>query len=315
MKNYYIYLFLLTLFVFGRNPNAIGQNLVPNPSFEDTVFCPTTANQLDKCAYWWPSLESPDYFHECDFITGSTGVPNNFCGFQYPNTGKAYVGFIPFTRTTLNGREYFTCQLLTPLSDGESYDVSFYLNWSAGIGKKIACNKIGVLFTTSNYNLSNPLQIMNFAHIYTDSVESDSINWKYINKKFIADSNYTYLSIGNFYDDVFTDTIALDPSAHAYYYIDDVSVTLDSTTQLINRFPDNIQVFPNPFETSVTIENDYANIVIIEIVNLYGQTMHKQTLDGTNSINLDLRYLTSGIYFLQINDKQKLLKVSKLIKT
>lgn len=307
------YLILFCALLFSATATKC-QNLVPNPSFEDTVSCPTTANQLDKCANWWPSLESPDYFHECDFITGQTGVPNNFCGFQYAFSGKAYLGFIPFTRTASNGREYFTCQLLSPLTIGTSYNVSYYLNWSAGSGKKIACNNIGFFFSTVNYDLNNPLQIQNFAHVYTDSIIKDSINWVYISKLFVADSNYSYLSIGNFFEDSFTDTISLDPSAHAYYYIDDVSIVPDSASSLNSADSLNYNVYPNPFVDYLTIELENANNYKIEIINLFGQIVFSKSYLNVKVINLDLKSLKSGIYFLSSRDDEHLNTVNKIIK-
>ncbi len=78
------YLFLIIVIVSINIGVLYSQNLVPNPSFEDTLACPTTANQLNNCAFWSVVYESPDYFHECDFITGNTSVPYNFAGISIP---------------------------------------------------------------------------------------------------------------------------------------------------------------------------------------------------------------------------------------
>lgn len=58
-------------------------NLVPNPSFEDTVSCPNYANQIDKAVGWHASRNTPDYFNGCDWLTSNQSVPNNFRGYQY----------------------------------------------------------------------------------------------------------------------------------------------------------------------------------------------------------------------------------------
>jgi hypothetical protein len=90
MKKIFIYLLLLFSTV------SFGQvNLVPNPSFEDTVACPTTANQVDRAVGWYPSRNSPDYFNGCDWINGLMGVPNNAVGFNMHTLEMLIVVLLP----------------------------------------------------------------------------------------------------------------------------------------------------------------------------------------------------------------------------
>ena len=104
------------------------QNLIPNPSFEDTICVwPIPGNACwdyhatvgTSCVDWYaPAGSLPDYFHvnynEIDSIWdridshGNTGngVPNNFFGNNiYPRTGNAYAGIstiILFTHEELD---------------------------------------------------------------------------------------------------------------------------------------------------------------------------------------------------------------------
>ncbi len=50
-------------------------NLVPNPSFEDTLYCPNVTNQIDAAMGWLNFGNTPDYFNACAPI--SLNVPNN----------------------------------------------------------------------------------------------------------------------------------------------------------------------------------------------------------------------------------------------
>ena len=292
---------LLLLF----NTSLFGQvNLVPNPSFEDTVACPTTANQINKAVGWHASRESPDYFNVCDFITGNTSVPSNFTGYQYARTGVAYAGFIAFYYPFPNGREYFSCQLNSPLQIGHTYNISFYISWSAGVSDLIACNKIGANFSLINHSLpNNPQPILNYSHIYSDSIVRDSLGWFNIHGSFIADSNYSYFTIGNFFDDLNTDTIMPGfPSADAYYYVDDISVIEDTTTSMWElQVKNRIKIYPNPFVDVLFIESSNNMLSSIELYDATNKLILKSIIELQARSKLNVSKLKSGLYFLKIN--------------
>ena len=50
------------LFFFFICEISFAQNLVPNPSFEDTLRCPNAVNQVDSAVGWIAYKGSPDYF-------------------------------------------------------------------------------------------------------------------------------------------------------------------------------------------------------------------------------------------------------------
>ncbi|MEI6815793.1 MAG: hypothetical protein WCL14_04215 [Bacteroidota bacterium] len=49
---------------------SFGQNLVPNPSFENYISCPTGTIEADSCLNWHNFGNSPDYFNICAGIFG-----------------------------------------------------------------------------------------------------------------------------------------------------------------------------------------------------------------------------------------------------
>ncbi len=57
--------------------SSFSQNLVPNPSFEDTVMCPSGSGLVEYCANWKIFRDSPDYFQECASLS-TLSVPYNF---------------------------------------------------------------------------------------------------------------------------------------------------------------------------------------------------------------------------------------------
>jgi hypothetical protein len=308
MKKIFIYLLLLFSTV------SFGQvNLVPNPSFEDTVACPTTANQVDRAVGWYPSRNSPDYFNGCDWINGLMGVPNNAVGFQYAHSGDAYCGIVAYMHNDPNAREDFTCALLSPLIIGKKYQLSFYTSWS---GKyRMACNKLGMLFSSINYNSTNNAPLNNYCQFYTDSIIVDSVGWVLVEGSFIADSNYSFLTIGNFFDSSMVDTIRPLPSSIAYYYIDDVSVTEDTSTSLpeLNSSSD-IKIFPNPVVDELFIESSNNPVSSLELFEATDKLILKTTDEFKARSKLNLDHIKSGIYFLRINFKNNTSSFHKLIK-
>lgn len=115
VKNYLI-LPVAMLFVLRVNGQI---NLVPNPSFEDTVECPHFASEIYKAAGWHTSKYTPDYFHQCDWLNGYSSVPGNFRGYQFAEDGDAYAGIATYSRNAPNFTETFTCQLLSTLIIGK----------------------------------------------------------------------------------------------------------------------------------------------------------------------------------------------------
>src|SRR5437868_5222781 len=84
---------------------CFSQNLVPNPSFEDTVACPNNLSQINRAIGWSSYRQTPDYYNSCSINGGYSGVPLNQFDYQYPRTGNAYAGL--FCRSSgLNSREY-----------------------------------------------------------------------------------------------------------------------------------------------------------------------------------------------------------------
>jgi hypothetical protein len=303
--------------VFGQ------MNLVPNPSFEDTVGCPTLIGQVTKAKFWYDINETPDYFNACSPVWQAS-VPYNFVGFQYPHSGDAYMGLCTYS-TVMLYREIIGAYLITPLVVGQKY----YLNLKVctgfrpyGGGDAAATNKLGVLFSTVDY-ISNPSPINNFSQIFTDSIISDTINWSIIKGSFIADSAYTFISIGNFFDDANTDTMHLNNFTGfiAYYYIDDVCVSTDSLysevwTALSQAvIKEQIKVFPNPVNGIITIENIPFNTSGIDIINLNGKIVRSLSIFKNNQVTNDLSDLMEGVYIIIVRRKNGYYKNLKFIKS
>lgn len=303
--------FFLILNFSYENQKAFAQNLVPNPSFEDTLFCPLYLAQLYSTSYWLNFGYSPDYFNSCNTI--GVGVPNSVFGYQYAHSGNGMAGLLlrrrPNAPTGPNTREYIAAELINTLTIGVKYYFSCWINFSYMPAGAVACNKFGMKLTTIPYDSSQSLLLVNnFAQIYTDSIISDTVQWYNLKGSFIADSNYHYLILGNFFDDQQTDTLSFSTIPDgAYYYVDDVCLSLDSAycenwTFLNNEMiqsENQINVFPVPTINIVNIESKYS-MIQIELIDALGRKLYYSLLSDNSKTELDLSNYPSGIYYIKI---------------
>lgn len=307
MKN--ILLFFLVIFTIAVKAQI---NLVPNPSFEDTINCPYQSGDIGKATGWTTLCGSPDFFNICNQY--DWGVPNNIFGYQQAASGNAYAGFATYSSDSPESREFAACNLSIPLIIGTKYYISFKvaLSLNSMSQTNYASDKIGATFTTGTY-ICNSL-ITNNPPVFTDSIITDSLNWTRITGFFVADSAYTYLAIGNFFDDANTDTVKFfnDFSDNAYYYLDDVAVSTDSsfvynysysTSITESNLQHQITVYPNPANNFINIQSGFNAPFDIVIYNSNGQLLYTEQDVNTDNLQLDINPYNSGLLFIKITSQ------------
>ena len=315
---------LISLVVFKSN----AQNLVLNPSFENTIPCWIFINlgtwQM-QCTNWYSaSGGSPDYFSETyDQMCYALPVPQSTAGYQYARTGVAYVGLAPFFTTIfpsyVNRREYIGGILSDTLKQGHEYCISFYV--SVADGMKYVIDGMGLYLSvdsavdyTINTNLSFMPQISN----PSGNIIYDTLNWVQISGTYIANGGEKYLTIGNFKDDANTMIDSTSSTANsAYYFIDDVSV-IDCTVG-INEVNDNKDVgrlYPNPANTVVYYENVLGEDESgkIKLMDMLGKEIKEHNLTkGSNLISIPVSDLSKGIYMVKVEITGRNNEIVKLI--
>ncbi|MDR3094308.1 MAG: OmpA family protein [Bacteroidales bacterium] len=245
--------FLLIPFVagYGQNYVVTGENLVPNPSFEQTRACPKDADYIGGVVAWnlFPNF-SADYFHRCaniyqtpeyqarfplEFIQNFS-VPNNMFGHQDARTGDAYAG-VSFCYEAL------AVKLIRPLDKDSIYQVEFYVNLSDS--SNVGTRYFGMYFSNSSVRVENDnrMQIAGFllneppqVHNPRERYLIDTVNWMPVTGFYTAKGGEQYIAIGGFYS--FHDSLvhyirpnrALKKNYRSiekvlgYYFVDDVSV-------------------------------------------------------------------------------------------
>lgn len=198
------------------------QNLVNNPSFESISTCGT---QATLAVNWQNPTQSgtPDLFNTCS----PNRVPSNGYYYQWPRTGISFTG-IWCTDPVAAVREYLHCQLTNTLVANNFYYMKFYA--ALYNSSKYACNNLAIYLSSNsiyqsgagNFLLSYIPQIKKF----NNPIIADTLNWVEISGIYQANGNENHITIGNFNNDLTTDTLCFNSNNiyGAYYFIDDVSV-------------------------------------------------------------------------------------------
>jgi hypothetical protein len=208
---------------------ASAQNLVPNSSFESYSSLPTGPGQYIRCNNWhnvngWPSFQwpyaSPDYLHYSG--SGGAQLPNSVFGTCTPFAGNAVMSAVIWY-TTPNFREYVACQLTSPMTVGQPYDITIHVRNSTsyilGIyGPQIALS-VNQLSQSTHEPISYTPQLVPASIIYSTS-------WVTLTYNFTPTQPFQHMTIGNFYNDAATVRQSFGGGAQgAYYFYDGMSVT------------------------------------------------------------------------------------------
>jgi hypothetical protein len=211
---------------------------------------------------------------------------------------------------------------------GHTYDVSVKI--SSSDNSKYTSNNFGVKFsTTTNFAIDNT------AHVNSTSIVTDKVNWITISGTFVADSNYSYVAIGNFFTDANTATSTSCPScsfAQHCYFVDDVCV-LESTIGFatgncaVPFTPSWIPVVPQSSCEMTISPNPGAGDVILHftsekdvsagfsIIDISGREIyHSNVLSGMeNDWVIDTKGFAAGMYTVRMNVDDGIQLTQKLI--
>lgn len=212
---------------------VVGQNLVPNPSFEEFVNCPKQLGNFHEDVIAWkaPTMGSTDYFNNCSTVMGT---PKNFNGEQAADFGQAYAGLYLYAPDDY--REYMHVELEEPLKEGVPYEISFFV--SLAERSDFAIKDFGVLFSSLPIQVESR-RVLSKMHLYRQTQNKyhfleikysefykDKKDWVKVQTAFVAKGTERYVTFGNFRNNVKTRNLMTRRNAKqgAYYYLDKVAL-------------------------------------------------------------------------------------------
>lgn len=221
------YPIILLLFLNYTN-SAISQNLVLNPSFENSIKCPVTTNNFDGFVADWACLPYTNitYFHSCA-NNNTAGVPYNWYGFQFARTGNGYASiYSKAWDWDPDKRGYITGIFSTILDKDSVYCVKYYTNLCDIANGAIQNIDAYIHDTLLVWNNGPAYYLINIdPQIKSSHILSDTANWEEIHGLYKAKGGEKYISIGNFNSDAHTTMVNFGEGATRIdYNIDDVSV-------------------------------------------------------------------------------------------
>jgi len=227
---------VFSMFSFGQE----AQNLVPNGSFESVDKKPKRLGSIESATGW----VSPTGVR-ADLFTSSKmpdiDVPTNIYGKEEAKDGINYAGIVAFSYGNKLPRSYVMTKLTAPLKKGMRYCVKFSV--SLAEASKYASNNMGMLLSKKPYGTDAKTSIIeepSLMHFDNDQkIMTARYNWTEICGVFEAKGGEKFVTLGNFLSNEETKSTRMkkDPKVKAkiiiaaYYYIDNISVTLLSDGQ------------------------------------------------------------------------------------
>lgn len=238
MKNRCWYYIVLLLILINTN-EAISQNMVYNPSFEEfTIDCNSVnfgamQSSFTNLPKWYSLYSGTHFLNICAndpqfFFT----VPRNDLGFQYPKTGNGYTSFIAYYYEDAGDfRGYIRGEFNDVLQMDTVYCVEYYLVL-AELGSNGAIMNVDAFLsdTIPVYPPWMPHELLFElpAQIRSKQILNDSINWMQVSELYKAKGGERYITIGNFMSRERTTKESWsqmpDHSTVVHYFLDDVSV-------------------------------------------------------------------------------------------
>ena len=182
----------------------MGQNLIPNGSFETYRNCPAQDNLLKEAIPWYnPNRATPDFYHQC-FNTGQMALP--------PRTGQGLARLF-FDR---GWGEYLGIRLKEPMVANECYHYEMYI--ATDTPNKYQTETIGAFFSAQPLSAPTSTEMFNVAPQVLDNLPKlPLLEWKKISGFVNARGGEEYVTIGSYYK---------TPPLLGFYYvfIDDISL-------------------------------------------------------------------------------------------
>lgn len=307
----------ITIAIIGLSAAvAFGQkndNLVPNGSFESIDKEPKKLGSIESAMGWYsPTGARADLFIPNKKVP-IIGVPSNQFGNESAKDGSNYAGIVTFSHNNKVPRSYVSNKLEVPLKKGERYCVEFHI--SLAEASAYSSNQIGVHFSSKAFASAAKDNIITKTHVLDEGnkIYSAPFGWDRVCGTFIAEGGEKYITIGNFTSNEHTKNVKVKkdpknkvtPVAAAYYYLDNISVTLVDENNVCDCAPtDPTEGFSKTvYQKAINLASDMDPAKKIEALQVFfGFGKTDLTDAGTEALDMIVEIMKQKPgYKLQIN--------------
>jgi len=241
-----------------------GENLVPNGGFESTDGKIKKLGSIESANGWTsPTGVRADVFTPSKVVDINT--PENLYGKEAPKEGSNYAGIVAYSFGDKIPRSYITAKFDAPLKKGMKYCVQFHV--SLAEASKYSVNNIGANLSKKPFATDTKSSIIDQTHIlhHNNQIFNATYNWEKVCGVYEAEGGEKFITIGNFSknDVMKTETnkkikdVKVAQVISAYYYIDDVSVTLiNSNEECDCMLTENENLYSTTIYQKAIIVND-----------------------------------------------------------
>jgi gliding motility-associated-like protein len=176
-------------------------SLIPNPSFEDTLCCPRSFDEVSCAESWIQASEATsDYFNTCGFLgdTFSMGKPAPPTKFN----GKGFVGFHDMSfRNGQIYKEYVGACLSQSMKIGKEYKIDFYLAYGKGfesvaISLFASVNCTDLPFGGNDPFIGCPTNVVGWDELSIDTILLNKQKWNLVSMSFTPSKSYSVIVLG-----------------------------------------------------------------------------------------------------------------------
>lgn len=225
---------IIPMSLFSIATFAQSENLVQNGSFESLSGKARKLGAIEVATGWSsPTGVRADLFTPIAKVD-DIGTPANIYGSEEPKDGQNYAGIVAYSYNDKMPRTYLMTKLNAPMKKGMTYCISF--NVALSELSKYAVAEIGAHASKKAFGTDEKSSIIDKTHIkhQRGKVFNAMYGWDLICGSYVAEGGEKFITIGNFTNNKDIDAEKSKKPADvrgnqiiaAYYYIDDVSVTL-----------------------------------------------------------------------------------------
>ena len=213
--------------LFGLPFLLISQNLLLNGSFENNPHC---SESVDSLPGWVDLSGSPIILSKCN-IQNAFRVPQSWWGNEQPYQGDAY---LMMSFGNLGQNDFVGQKLPMPLMPGMQYDISYAISHADTVG--VCTREVNITMGVDTFPITSGAGQFGSGPINRRTVGPfNSIQirdgWTLFNIKYMPDSAYQFVMIGNGFENHLTTFDTCYPPNIPYlpqakYFIDNVSIEM-----------------------------------------------------------------------------------------